>query len=572
MNNDKLSNQLNLALIATPLEREESLDLDMGYDAKNNTWELIIKYTKDIQYIQAELNFELVPLFNGYGIINISEDKIERLSRYPEIIFIDKPMPMYFTLDRAAREVCANNVKRIEDLSGKGVCVAVIDSGIDYTHPDFRNDDGSTRILAIWDQTISGNPPNGYIMGSLFTKADINAALMNDTFLPTADISGHGTHVAGIACGNGRASNGRYEGVAPNSDMLIVKLGNATDNNPAKTSQIMQAIDFCMKTAIEINEPLVINLSFGNNYGSHNGQNIIEDYINSIATMWKTSIVVGTGNEGSASLHNSGIIRNGQRKEIEISVPGAEFSFNLQFWKKYQDEIEVEIIAPNNQSSGRIKALLGAQDFILNDTRILLYYGSPIPINILQEIYIEFLPEASYYITPGIWKIALHGINVIDGEYNMWLPSGAKLISDTKFLDPDKDISLTIPSTAYRVISVAAYNSIDDSYAEFSGRGYTLSPYSVKPDLCAPGVGIVSCAPNASYVQRSGTSMATPFVAGAAALLMEWGIVKNNDNYMYGEKLKANLINGTKSILSFTEYPNRQIGWGALCIEDSIPF
>ncbi len=571
MNNDKLSNQLNLALSSTRSEREMSLDLDVGYEASSNMWELIIKYTKDIRYIQAELNFELVPLFNGYGIVTIEENKIESLSNYPEIIFIDKPTPLYFTLDKTSGDICASTVKRVRGLSGEGVCVAIIDSGIDYAHPDFINADGSSRILAIWDQNVSGNPPDGYLIGSLYTKADIDEALLNNVKLPTKDISGHGTHVAGIACGNGRASNRRYEGVAPKSSILVVKLEGGTDKNPAKTSQLMQAIDFCMRTAIEMNLPLVINLSFGNNYGAHNGQNIVEDYINGIANMWKTSIVVGTGNEGLTSLHNSDILKEGERKEIEISVPGEEFAFNIQFWKKYQDSIEVEIIAPNNQSSGRIKPLLGAQDFILNDTRIRLYYGSPIPINILQEIYIEFLPEAFYYITEGIWKIVLYGEKIVDGEYNMWLPSGAKLVSNTKFLNPSKNITLTIPSTAYRVISVAAYNSTDDSYAEFSGRGYTLSPYSIKPDICAPGVNITSCAPGASYVQKSGTSMATPFVSGAAALLMEWGIVKKNDIFMYGEKLKANLINGARPIGGIAEYPNNQVGWGALCIEDSIP-
>ena len=444
--------------------------------------------------------------------------------------------------------------------------VAVIDSGIDYAHPDFCNSDGTTRIAVLWDQTLD----------TVYERETINLALRQESeqeryaICPSRDASGHGTHVAGIAAGNGRASNGRYRGVAYESELIVVKLGVPRETSFPKTTELMSAVDFCIARARQYGKPIALNLSFGNNYGSHSGNSLIETYLDDMANYWKTSIVIGSGNEGSAAVHTAGKLTLNEEQEVEIAVSAYEASLNLQIWKNYVDEIGVSVIHPGGTAIGPLQRIQGTQRFQLGETNLLVYYGEPSPYNPYQEIYLDFIPVGSY-IDDGIWKIRLTPIRITDGAFDMWLPAGNVLNSGTGFLNPVEETTLTIPSTATKVITVGAYDARFDQAAAFSGRGYTRATNQVKPDLVAPGVEIMSCAPGGGYQVRTGTSMATPFVTGSAALLMQWGIVNGNDAYLYGEKMKAYLIRGARRLPGFTAYPNPVLGWGALCTADSIP-
>lgn len=234
------------------------------------------------------------------------------------------------------------------------------------------------------------------------------------------------------------------------------------------------------------------------------------------------------------------------------------------------DEVEISLISPSGTRVGPIQSILGPQRFRIGDTEILLYYGEPNPYTTAQEIYLDFLPVGTY-ITSGVWKIVLNPVRVVEGEYEMWLPSESVLNRGTGFLFPQETITLTIPSTAERVISVGAYDALTFAYADFSGRGYTRIESRVKPDIVAPGVNVTTTRAGGGTVTASGTSFAAPFVTGSAALLMEWGIVRGNDPFLYGEKVKAYLRRGARELPGFTEYPNPQVGYGALCVEDSIP-
>ena len=228
------------------------------------------------------------------------------------------------------------------------------------------------------------------------------------------------------------------------------------------------------------------------------------------------------------------------------------------------------MIHPDGSKAGPIQQILGPQRFRLGNTDVLLYYGEPSPYSPYQEIYFELLP-ADDFIDSGIWTIQLLPQKIAVGNYDMWLPAGGVLNEGTGFVLPSAETTLTIPSTAARVITVGAYDGYFDRAAAFSGRGYTRETNQVKPDLVAPGVDILTAAPDGRYTRQTGTSFAVPFVTGAAALLMQYGIINGNDPYLYGEKVKAYLRRGAAPLPGIREYPDERVGYGSLCLESSLP-
>lgn len=575
MADQKIENLLNLALSASEEEREKSLELDVGYYPVARTWEVIIKYSGTLGQVR-EIAESVVELSNEFAIVTVREDRLEALAGIEAVEYIEKPKRLFFQVENGRRVSCMTSVQiRPPKLYGTGVLVAIIDSGIDYANLDFRNADGTTRIYALWDQTIPGNPPEGYVQGTEYTQEKINEALQQENrtermkIVPSEDRSGHGTAVTGIAAGNGRGSKGaRYQGVASESGILVVKLGTPREEGFPRTTELMQAIDYVVKKAQRAARPVAINISFGNTYGSHTGTSLLERFIADIANLWKSVICIGMGNEGASAGHTAGTLEENTEERIPLAVQMKETAINVQIWKSYHDIVDISLISPAGVQIGPIPEVIGTQRFVVGDTEILLYYGEPSPFHVSQEIFIEFLPKDSY-ITPGIWQFVLTPRKIVTGEYDLWLPSENVLNRGTAFRYPTERGTLTIPSTSQRVISVGAYDSLTFAYADFSGRG-GLEGES-KPDLVAPGVDITAPTPSGIYQTFTGTSFATPFVSGAAALMMEWGIVRGNDPYLYGEKVKAYLRRGARPLPGFTEYPNPQVGYGALCLRDSLP-
>ena len=575
MPDQKLENLLNLAMNALPQERAKSENLNVGYDPTTRLWDVIVKYSGLESGLGGE-RIQVVPLLGGYAVVTLPETEIATYSVREQIEFIEKPKRLYFETFEEREASCILPVQNGADgLTGKGTLVGIVDSGVDYFHPDFRNEDGSTRILRLWDQSVAGNPPENYVSGTEYTKEEIDEALtLGETegrrLVPSGDFSGHGTAVLGIAAGNGRASEGVNRGVAYRSDLLVVKMGNPRENSFPRTTELMEGIDYLIRQAVKMRKPMVINISFGNNYGSHRGDSLLENYIDTVAAMGRTVIVTGTGNNGSQPWHAGGILQQGKTEEIQLAVGAFEPTLNVQLWKDYEDEMEIYLESPSGERIGPLYERLGPQRHLLENTELLIYYGKPGPYQLSQEIYIDFIPVGNY-VDSGVWKVLLSGKHVRSGQYFLWLPGGNVLNRGTGFYFPRAVGTLTIPSTAGKVISVGAYDSRQNAYADFSGRGSQFLPIR-KPDLAAPGVSITAPVPGGGYATVTGTSFAAPFVSGSAALLMEWGIVKGNDPFLYGEKVKAYLRKGAQSVGGYEEYPNVEVGWGRLCLAESIPY
>lgn len=292
MPEQKIDNLLNLAMDATPQERAKSENLNVGYDSSEKLWDVIVKYSGPESGLGGE-GIQVVPLLGGYAVVTLPESEIKAYSAREQIEFIEKPKRLYFETFQAREASCILPVQTGSNgLTGKGILVGVVDSGVDFFHPDFRNEDGSSRILRLWDQSVNGNPPNGYTKGTEYTKEEIDEALvLGETegrrlialhieeapvarpLIPSGDFSGHGTAVLGIAAGNGRASDGVNRGVAYESEILVVKMGNAGTNSFPRTTELMEGIDYLVRQAAALGKPIAINISFGNNYGSNEPYN-----------------------------------------------------------------------------------------------------------------------------------------------------------------------------------------------------------------------------------------------------------------------------------------------------------
>ena len=590
----KLENILNLALETPEEEREQTESLNVGYSAETRSWELIVKYHGSLDRLR-EQNIVVEELIAGYAILTVPEALVDMVSDAPEIEYVEKPKRFYYGQTFPAGTSCFPPVTmRTPFLNGRGVLLAVLDSGITWDLEVFRKADGSTRIRYLWDQTVSeetasmryGKMPDGFSLGTEYTAEEINAALQLPALdryrlIPSRDLSGHGTAVAGIA--TGRSADGLYTGAAPEAELIVVKLGlpgnsGGVEEGFPRTTEILRGVTYALRKARQLNMPLVINLSFGNSYGSHDGSSLLERFLDNASEIGKTVICVGSGNEGATRGHFAGNITRDSR--VELAVGNYERNLNIQLWKNYSDVFRIRLQAPGGEEAELSTNIQGGKYTLeLEQTRILVYLGEPLPYAVAQEIYLDMIPTEGSYINAGIWTIRLEPVVTVTGQYYLYLPAGNGRGDSTGFYRSTPQVTLTVPSTAAKVITVGAYDPVYDTYADFSGRGYADSTRTIgvaaagltKPDLVAPGVNIQAPDVYGTFTPTTGTSFATPIVSGAAALLMEWGIVRGNDPFLYGEKIKAYLRKGARPLKGEMEYPNDRVGYGRLCVTDSLP-
>lgn len=692
--NQKLNPELALSLSLDNAARMESSLLRSGFSPSTDTWKLILFYNGSLEEIKELISFTFIPLLGNFAILFIREKDIPSFLTFPQILYVELSRPIYENALTGIEASCLPDYNiitgrniNVTTLTGKGTAIAVLDSGVDYRHPDFRNTDGSTRILAYWDQSLSftslhnegthsnsnndntqsGNTTdnqnrytssnyslaidNPYNLGVIFSEEDLNRLLTattrsdssdsptfpvnkpaatlasppEDTFSydtklisPSEDISGHGTHIAGICAGNGRASNGNNQGVAPESSLIVVKLKNETASVYTDYANLMMAIDFAVRFATLHSLPLSINISYGSNDGSHNGNSLLELFINQVSLYGKNVICVATGNEGLTRRHASLTPISSQNtydQSIAFTIAPGERSLYLEIWQAFADDFSYELFSPSGLQSFVFPTTPGIYTYTVADTIIYLTINNPTPYQPFRQYFLSFSPnniissnstrldiftpsimltspvsekrsvisnppkinsdeilqhKSLQFITSGTWTLRITPTptgKIVDGRLQFWLPSKEATNSATGFLSPSSDMTFTIPSTSTSVISVSGYDSSLGVFAPFSGQGFSNNQ-NTKPDLCAPAVNILSTAPGGGYTMRTGTSMAAPFVAGAAALLMQYGIVNGNDPFLYGEKVKAYLWKSAKPLPAFLEYPNEKVGWGTLCLKN----
>ena len=480
-------------------------------------YNLVVKYDKVLK------GYEIVEILSErFAIIRSDVESVEADEN-----IIDFEMPVILTpqLAEAKEKSCITlNNSNFSGLTGKGVIMGIIDSGITYDHREFEN-----RVIYIWDI------PNDRV----YNEEEIRDGI------DFTDSIGHGTAVAGIAAGTG--------GVAPGAEIISVAIGRGSSDD------IMRGVKFIADRANERNMPFVINISYGTNFGAHNGQSLFEQYIDSVAEENAASIVIASGNEGDKNHHYRG---QGSRT-VEFNVGRSLESVRLELYKNYLYNASYEIISPDGSTTGVMSGNDSLYNQILQNTDIVVNIIIPTPYTVDERVVIELTGIG--FVDSGIWQLKVNTAD--ESVFDIWLPVSEGVTEDTVFLEPEADTTLTIPSTAFRAITVGAYNSENNTFAAFSGRGYTRENVFVKPDIVAPGVNIRTASNTGGYGYFTGTSMAAPFVSGVAALLMEWGIVMKNDENMYGEKIKA-LLRKYALRNDNNRYPNRELGYGRLCFRN----
>ena len=500
------------------------------------------------------------------------------LGAAPEQEFGYEILPgLYTLLENESLE--ASQILQIQNqpvlrLRGNGVILGFVDTGIDYTNSCFRDLSGRSRILEIWDQTIqTGNPPEGLNYGSVYTNEDINRALSEEIperIVPSVDEIGHGTELAAIAGGSMDETRG-WIGAAPEAELAMVKLKPAKnylreyfmvppDALAYQENDIMLGVRYLLELSERERKPLVICMALGNNMGGHSGTGPLATYLNSVSVRDGRCVVTAGGNEANQGHHYYGTLPPGQTfEDVELRVADDEYGLMMELWSSTPDVFSLALFSPTGEEIPRIAAKEGVQrfEFLFEETTVYITFQALDPYSGDQLIVIRMRSPSA-----GIWRLRVIGNRNINGIYNIWLPVSGFIDSGTVFLRPNPDITLTEPSNAELPITVGAYQSRNHSIYIDSSRGFTRRE-RIKPDLTAPGVQVSTFAPGNRFTFATGTSAAAAVTAGAAALLLEWGIVRGERPGMDTTGIKQLLIRGADRTSSLA-YPDRSWGWGTL--------
>jgi len=489
-----------------------------------------------------------------------------------ELLAAQTPFDPTFLVESGIRQLQGQPLQ----LNGRGTIIAIIDTGINYENPAFLDEAGNSRILAIWDQTDqTGIPPEGYYFGTQYLREDINRALQSpepSAVVPVRDEVFHGTVMAGIAAGSRLGAGTTYLGAAPEADIVIVKLKEAkpylrryhfVPEGAAAYAEgdIMLGVKYADSFAESFERPVIICLGLGTNAGDHAGNSMLAGYLDRIAEKRSRGVVVCGGNEGNDAHHYMGRFlqeegTGNSSDDVEIRVGENDRGFFLELWGESPDTFNIAVRSPGGETIPPLR--LGVDQ---TDTFRFVFERTVFTI---QSVLVE--PGAGEQLilfrieepTAGIWNFRVSPVGeVSNGVFHMWLPIRAFQTGDTYFLQPEPDVTMTSPSLARNVVSVTAYNYVNNSFYLESGRGFSREGI-VKPDFAAPGVNIPTL-----YGNRTGSSLAAAVTAGAMAQFMQWAVVEGNSPLANSQEIKNYFIRGAVRMPG-VEYPNREWGYGRL--------
>ena len=471
---------------------------------------------------------------------------------------------------------------------GAGVIVGFVDTGINYTDSLFRNVDGSTRIIGIWDQTNNSDNSNNIenetakpfsafsaLYGTQYPAEEINLALNSDnpaSIVPTRDENGHGTFLASIAAGN-RDERAGFSGAAPQASIAMVKLKPAKqylrdfyliqDGAEAyQENDIMMGVSYLYFLARKYSMPLVVCIPLGTNMGSHMGMSRLGQYLNQVSLSNGSAVITAAGNETGAR-HHFRAVMDADTDEVtaELRVGEREAGFSMELWAENMGAYTVGFISPTGEVAREISVPLRGENtvsFLLEQTQITVYTQIADVSSGSQFIFMRFENPMS-----GIWRILIRNSLDIRETFHIWLPVRGFISDETYFLRPDPDTTITDPGNARYPITVTAYDHTKNSIYIHASRGYSLSG-RIKPDLAAPGVNILGASVSGRRLTRmSGTSVSAAHLAGAAAILLNWGVLNANYPYLNTPVLKSIFVRGAQRNPALT-YPNREFGYGTL--------
>lgn len=459
------------------------------------------------------------------------------------------------------------------DLSGRGVMIGFLDTGIAYTHPVFRNSDGTSRIAAIWDQTQEdGTPPAGFYYGAEYTREQITQALASDdpsAVVPERDENGHGTFAAGLAAGSNDRASG-FSGTAPFADIVAVKLKPAKQylrelyRIPAgaecfQETDLAWGVQYLLETARNAGRPMVICMTLGTNSGGHDGRSILDELLNGAAGRNRVCVVASTGNESGYGLHYHSFGTGGEYEEAELRVGDREKGFTMELWADSLNQYSVSVVSPTGELIRRIpdrRNHAQLMNFLFEDTRIYLNYFMAEGRTGNQLILMRVVDP-----TPGIWRFQVYADQVFEGGFDIWLPVHNFVQEDTYFLRDDPYITIAEPGNAGEPVTVSSYRIEDNAIGLHSGRGYTRSGM-IKPDAAAPGVMLYGPEPDGGFRTGSGGGGAAALTAGGCALLLEWAIVNGRQPEIKTQEIKRLLRGGAER--EGIVVPSREWGYGRI--------
>lgn len=461
-------------------------------------------------------------------------------------------------------------VNRPLQFKGRGTLIGIIDTGIDYTNPAFIDSNGETRIVSIWDQTIGTDSPYGY--GTVYDRKMINKALESqDPFeiVPHKDEWGQGTILAGIAAGSGKYEEGIYKGVAPEAEIVVVKLKPAnhamqeiyySKYSPLGFSalDIARAVQYLATLSNQYQKPISICLPSGTNSGSHDGTNVLDAIVMIYADNPGVCVVLPAGEEANKGHHASGDLKEKEEHEIKLTIPKGQGGFMIEIWAMFGDKLEVSLTVPKVEGEDISIVLLNkGQTYKLPGTSFVWSQGSKIDRDTGCQVIRFRLGNP----IQGDWIIKVKGIVIIEGRYNIWIPKTGMILPGTVLWPANPFTTISSTSAAVGLITVACYDKKSQSPTPSSGRGFSRDN-RVKPDFMVSGVDIPGPLPDNKWGLITGTSPASAIAAGITSFVYEDQIIQGVES-VNTIGMKAILVENVKRD-STIEYPNPSRGYGLL--------